>query len=334
MKRVGRRVGTMFGLSLAFIGALLCAYATYTSHFITLASGSVFLGASMAFVAQMRFAAIESLNSPIDAPKAISVLMIGGMFAAIIGPEIAVIAKDWVDSPYGFTGSFLALSVLILISILVVSLLKPTEIKQHKVELKSRPLSHIIKQPIFIVAVCSGAIAYSVMSYVMTAAPLSMHAVEGHDLGTTKWVIQSHIIAMYLPSLFSAFLIRHIGIVRLMLLGCVMYCLVVVIALSGRDVMHYWWTMVLLGIGWNFLYTSGTLLLPQAYQDNERFKVQATNDFSIFLVQAMASLSAGLILFSHGWSNLIKISIPIILIMFIISSWYFLILKQQDKTAV
>jgi MFS family permease len=331
MKNVGRRIGTMIGLSAALIGALLCAYATYTSHFILLVTGSVFLGASMAFVAQMRFAAIESLQDPIDAPKAISVLMIGGMFAAIIGPEVAVIAKDWIDSPHGFTGSFLALSLLILVSIFVINLLTPTEIKQQSEEQESRRLGEIIKQPIFIIAVCSGAIAYSVMSYIMTAAPLSMHEVEGHDLDSTKWVIQSHIIAMYLPSLFSAFLIRTMGIVKLMLMGCAIYCLVVVIALSGKDILHYWWTMVLLGIGWNFLFTSGTLLLPQVYRDNERFKVQASNDFTIFFVQAMASLSAGLILFSQGWSILIKISIPVILIMFIVSTWYFMILRKEKK---
>jgi len=331
MKRIGRRIGTMIGLSFALIGSLLCAYATFTSNFALLVVGAILLGASMAFVAQMRFAAIESLTNVDDAPKAISVLMIGGMFAAIIGPEVAVIAKNWINSPHGFTGSFLALSILILTSIFVISLLTPTKAKQHEIEQASRPLRKIVGQPIFIIAVCSGAIAYAVMSYVMTAAPLSMHEVEGHDLNNTKWVVQSHIIAMYLPSLFSAFLIRHLGIVKLMIIGSIMYCLVVVIALSGKNIMHYWWTMVLLGVGWNFLFTSGTLLLPQSYQNNERFKVQASNDFSIFFVQAMASLSAGLILFSHGWSTLIKVSIPVILIMFIISSWYFLILRKEKN---
>jgi len=293
--------------------------------------GAILLGTSMAFVAQMRFAAIESLKDISDAPKAISVLMVGGMFAAILGPEVAVIAKDWIVSPHGFSGSFLALSIMIIIAILVISRLSPIGISQHQSETETRPLTTIVKQPVFIIAVCSAAIAYAVMSYVMTAAPLSMHEIEGHDLNATKWVIQSHIIAMYLPSLFSALLIRYIGIAKLMLFGCVMYGLVVLIALSGKHVMHYWWAMVLLGIGWNFLYTSGTLLLPNSYKENERFKVQATNDFLIFFIQALASLSAGLILFNQGWSLLISISIPVIFIMFIISIWYFLISNKTIK---
>ena len=112
-----------------------------------------------------------------------------------------------------------------------------------------------------------------------------------------------------------------------MISGCLIYALVVVVALSGQHVTHYWWAMVLLGIGWNFLFTSGTLLLPESYQSNERFKVQALNDFSIFFIQAMASLSAGMILFAQGWSTLIAVVIPIILIMFAVSIWYFRIKK-------
>jgi len=329
MKKLGRRKGTIIGLSWAVVGSLLCMYAAIQSMFWLLVFGSVLLGMSMAFVAQMRFAAIESLDSIEDSPTAISVLMVGGMFAAILGPEAAVVAKDWIDSPHGFAGSFLALTMLLLASIVLVTALKPIGVKEAQTEGNSRSLSEIVKQPIFIIAVCSGAIAYSVMSYIMTATPLSMHEVDGHSLHDTKWVIQSHIIAMYLPSLFSAFLIRYIGIPKLMIVGSLIYVAVIIVGMSGSHVMHYWWTMVLLGIGWNFLFTSGTLLLPESYTPQERFKTQATNDFSIFLVQAMASLSAGMILFSQGWSILLSISVPVILIMFAVSIWYFILHKKK-----
>jgi len=331
MKKIGRRFGTICGLSTALIGALLCAVSAIEIYFLGFVIGAFLLGASMAFVAQMRFAAIESLKDISDSPKAISVLMISGMFAAILGPEVAVLAKDWVDAPFGFAGSFLVLAGLILTSILVIWHLAPIGVAEHHLDKEPRSLNTIALQPIFIIAVSAGAIAYSVMSYVMTATPLSMHELQGHGLNETKWVIQSHIIAMYLPSLFSAYLIRFIGIAKLMLIGCVMYGLVVMVALSGQETMHYWWAMVLLGIGWNFLYTSGTLLLPESYQAHERFKVQAMNDFLIFGVQALASLSAGFILFSQGWNLLISFSIPIILIIFFISVWYFFISKRKSN---
>lgn len=328
MKRFGRRIGTIMGLTSAVIGALIVAIAAIKGHFILLITGAGLLGFSMAFVAQMRFAVIESLADPKDIPKAISVLMIGSMFAAVLGPEVAVIGKDLIESPHGFAGSFVALSAMLLLSAGLVFWLSPTGVAERHDSFDARPLKTIIGQPIFIIAVCSGAIAYGIMSYVMTASPLSMHQINGHDLESTKWVIQSHIIAMYLPSLFSAVLIRFFGLSKLMATGTLIYFLVILVALAGQQVMHYWWAMVLLGIGWNFLYTTGTVLLPESYQPNERFKVQASNDFLIFFVQAIASLSAGWILFNQGWDWLIKLAIPVLVLMMIVSIWF---LKIKSK---
>jgi len=333
MNKMGRRKGTMLGLSIAVVGSLLAMVAAIKALFSLLIIGSMLLGASLAFVAQMRFAAIESVEQAADAPKAISVLMVGGMFAAVLGPEVAVTGKLWLDSPYGFAGSFLSLALLLLAAIVIIAFLEPIEVKTSRIDQGVRPLKQIISQPIFIIAVCAGAIGYSVMSYVMTATPLSMHEVEGHSLQATKWVVQSHIIAMYFPSLFSALLIRHLGVARLMILGCLMYAAVVIVALAGNAVMHYWWAMILLGVGWNFLFTSGTLLLPEVYRPNERFKAQAVNDFSIFFVQAMGSLSAGMILFSRGWSVLISVAVPMIIVMFAVSVWYFLLLRKRKPRA-
>ncbi len=328
MKKFGRRIGTVIGLSSAIAGALIAALAALKANFIFLIVGVAFLGFSMAFVAQMRFAVIESLSDPKDTPKAISILMIGSMFAAVLGPEVAVIGKDWIESPFGYAGSFIGLSIMVSIAIIIVIRLSPIGVAKQNVESSSRSLTNIIRQPIFIIAVCSGAIAYGVMSYVMTASPLSMHQIDGHDLAATKWVIQSHIIAMYLPSLFSAVLIRFFGLSRLMALGSSVYFLVILVALSGQQVMHYWWAMVLLGVGWNFLYTTGTVLLPESYQSNERFKVQAANDFLIFFIQALASLSAGWILFNYGWDWLIKLALPSLVLMLVVTIW-FLRIRQK-----
>ncbi|MDQ7049396.1 MAG: MFS transporter [Enterobacterales bacterium] len=330
MKRYGRRKGTLIGLACAVIGALIAAYSAIKQDFYWLILGAVNLGFSMAFVAQMRFAVIESLAEVKDIPKAISILMIGSMFAAVLGPEMAVLGKEWINSPFGYAGSFIGLAVMIVVSMALVSTLAPIGVAEQKQDLKQRQLSQIIKQPIFVIAVCAGAVAYGVMSYVMTASPLSMHQINHHDLDATKWVIQSHIIAMYLPSLFSAVLIRYFGVSRLMAMGTLVYLVVIVVGLSGQAVMHYWWAMVLLGIGWNFLYTAGTVLLPETYRNSERFKVQATNDFIIFFIQAISSLAAGWILFQWGWDGLIKLVIPAVVLMFLLSIW-FLRLRPKNK---
>ena len=323
MKRFGRRIGTVIGLFCAVAGAIVSSFAALKSSFLILLAGTALLGFSLAFVAQMRFAVIESLKDPKDIPKAISILMIGSMFAAVLGPEMAVMGKSWIDAPFGYAGSFLGLSMMILVSIVLVSRLSPIGVAENDSEAPARSLFTIFKQPVFIIAVTAGAVAYGVMSYVMTASPLSMHQLHGHDLEATKWVIQSHIIAMYLPSLFSALLIRLFGIRKLMAMGTAIYLAMVFVALSGHEMMHYWWAMVLLGVGWNFLFTSGTVLLPESYQASERFKAQACNDFTIFFIQAIASLSAGWVLFNHGWEWLIQIIIPLLILMFIILYWFF-----------
>jgi MFS family permease len=323
-KRVGRRLSLIWGLSIAVFGALISAAAAFYLSFELLVFGALLLGFSMAFVAQMRFCALESVLDPKDAPKALSLLMVGGIFAAILGPELAVAGKDWIDSPHGFTGSFIGLACLMLLSIGVITQLSPTQIPPKDNELPARDIGHVIKQPIFLVALASGAIGYGLMSYIMTATPLSMHVLQGHSLEETKWVVQSHIIAMYLPSLFSAWLIRKVGLRNLMLIGSLCYLAVVLLAMLGHAVMHYWWVMVLLGIGWNFLFLAGTLLLPYAYQNNERLRVQAINDFGIFVIQATVSLLAGIVLFNMGWIPLVLCGLPFIIVMLLItfySNW-------------
>jgi MFS family permease len=327
MNRIGRRKGTMVGQFIAIVGALIVSYSAVTASFLLLLVGCLLLGLNLAFSAQMRFAAIESVTDQAHRPKAISVLMIGGVFAAIMGPEVAVAASQWIDSPHGFAGSFAALAILIGISALIVSQLAPIEAPERTIEQTLRPTFAIIKQPLFIIAMSAAAIAYGVMSYIMTASPLNMHEVVGHDLTATKQVVQSHIVAMYLPSLFTAAIIVRIGLNKLLWIGWLLYLIVIAIALSGHQLMHYFALMITLGIGWNFLFTAGTLILPQTYLPHERFKAQGINDFGIFLVQALASLFAGAVLFSLGWDKLIYLVMPLLAVLFLVLIWY---LKQPD----
>ncbi len=323
LRKMGRKTGTYIGLTIALAGALLAMFSTLHENFWLFVIASFLLGNSMAFIQQLRFAAMESAKDSEDIPNIISFLMVAGIFSAFIGPEVAFSAKDWIPSPHGYAGSFLALSLLIVIAMVIFSLFENPEIasteKQHIV----RPLTRIIKQPEFIIAALSAAIGYGIMSLVMTATPLSMHEMNGMSLEDTKWVIQSHIAAMYIPSFFVGFLITHLGLKKVMVAGTLIYLLMVIIGLSGQQVMHYWWSMVLLGIGWNFLFTSGTVLLPTTYNPDERFKAQAVNDFFVFAAQATASLSAGWIIFKYGWNAILYAGLPALFIMFIAIFWLY-----------
>lgn len=328
-KKKGRRFATFTGFTLGFSGTMLAMLAALNGSFELLVMASLLLGSCTAFIQQLRFAAIESISDSKDVPTVLSILMLSGIFSAFLGPEIAVTAKDWLSSPHGYAGSFLLLAGLFLIAMLLMLNFSNPEIKQSDSQGEARPLRVIIKQPIFIIAILSAAIGFALMSYLMTATPLSMHHLHGHSLHDTKWVIQSHIAAMFIPSLFTALLVKRIGLKNLMLTGTVIYALVAVIALSGEQVMHYWSALILLGIGWNFLFLTGTSLLPQSYRASERHKVQAINDFIIFGFQATASLMAGWILFKAGWHVVVLTSLPFIVILFMVSWFYYK--KEQSN---
>ncbi|MBA6225505.1 MFS transporter [Colwellia sp. MB02u-18] len=328
-KNKGRRFATFTGFTLGFSGTLVAMFAALNAHFELLILASFLLGISTAFTQQLRFAAIESVSNSNEVPTVLSILMLSGIFSAFLGPEIAVTAKDWLSSPHGYAGSFLFLSGLFLLAMLLMLNFTNPEVTTSDNQGEARPLSEIIKQPIFIIAMLSAAIGFALMSYLMTATPLSMHKLHGHSLNDTKWVIQSHIAAMFIPSLFTALLVKRIGLKNLMLTGTIIYAVVTVIALSGEQVMHYWWALILLGIGWNFLFLTGTSLLPQSYQASERHKVQAINDFIIFGFQAIASLMAGWILFKAGWHVVVLTGLPFIVILFVVSWFYFK--KEREK---
>lgn len=177
---------------------------------------------------------------------------------------------------------------------------------------EGRPLRDILRSPIVILAVCSAALGYGVMSLLMTATPISMHTHAGHSLESTKFVIQSHIAAMYLPSLVYAALCRRLGFVGMLWLGIAAYLVCLAIALADTAFLNYWAALILLGLGWNFLFLSGTNLLPRGYPPVERFRVQSANEFLVFSVQALASLSSGWFLYHIGWRGLVVVCLPLL----------------------
>ncbi len=330
-KSKGRKFAVFAGFTILLVAALLAVVAIQLSSFELFTFASFLFGLGGAFIQQLRFAAIESTNNEDDIPKTLAILMLSGVFAAFLGPEIAVVAKDWLYSPHGYAGSFILLAFFIGLAAVIMVFFEEPEIRVLSSEGDARPLSTIVKQPIFIIAISTATIGFALMSYLMTATPLSMHHMQGHSLVETKWVIQSHIAAMYIPSLLTPWLVKKIALKGLLILGSIIYIAVALIAFSGQEVMHYWWALILLGIGWNFLFLTGTSLLPRSYKACERHKVQATNDFVLFGFQAFASLMAGWILFNGGWNWVVLTSIPFIVALFIINVIYF---RYENKQQV
>ena len=328
-KKLGRKSATYVGFSLGLIACSTATISMLQASFALFTMASLLFGMSAAFIQQLRFAAIESIENEKDIPTVLSILMLSGIFSAFIGPEIAVVAKDWIASPNGYAGSFAFIGGLNLIAMMILYFFKNPTPKEVLQEGAIRPLKQMIKQPLFIIAILSAAIGFALMSYLMTATPLSMHHMNGHSLNDTKWVIQTHIAAMFIPSLFTGWLVKRIGLKYLLLIGTLIYSFVALIAFSGEQVVHYWWALLLLGVGWNFLFLTGTSLLPQSYRPNERHKVQAVNDFIIFGFQASASLLAGWMLFKAGWHGVVFSSLPFIAILFLVTWLYF----RHEKTS-
>ena len=319
MQRWGRKRVFLSGNVLAMIGALLAAWALHAESFWAFCAGALLLGSSLALVQQYRFAAMESV--PLDMmPQAASRVLLAGLVAAFIGPELGVRGQHLLGTEY--MGSFLSLIVLNACALGLLLMVRDVGVQSAHTAGSGRSMRRIMAQPVFWTAVGAGAVGYAMMSFIMTATPVSMHVMEGHNLADTKWVIQSHIMAMFLPSLLSGWLIAQFGIGRLMFIGCVVYLVCIAVASRGIALPNYWIGLVLLGIGWNFLFVSGTALLPRCYKDEERFRVQGFNEFIVFGTQAVASLTSGWVLSGLGWENLLLLCVPLVCVqLFLLLIW-------------
>lgn len=329
MQKFGRKGGGFFALGLSALNVVLSLLAITVEHFGLFVFASFFVGAAVAFFQQFRFAAIESLEDSSQTPAALSVMMLFTIGGAIIGPELGQRGFQLLSNQAEYSGSYLLLGAVIVAAVFVFSMFKNPKMIEEARDEEQRPLNKIIRQPVFIIALTAAALGYALMSFLMTSTPLSMHEHHGFSLAQAKWVIQSHLIAMFLPSLFSGFLLKRFGSTSIILFGSALYLVVVAIALAGQQFLHYWWALVLLGVGWNFLFLGGTSLLPQAYRHSERFKTQALNDFVVFALQATASLSAAWVLFRFGWSIQVLICVPFTLFILIATSIYSMVTKKQ-----
>jgi MFS family permease len=316
MQRIGRRKGYMVGAAIGLLAALFAAYAISQDSFNLFCAATFLIGVNGAFVQQYRFGAAESVP-PERSGQAVSFVLLGGIAAGYLGPEIARRTQDLLPAG-AFTGTFVILAGIFAVVIVLLYFLEEIVPRTQATDQPARPLLQVISQPVFLAAVIAGVVAYGVMSFIMTATPVEMHTLHGFSLADTAWVIQSHIIAMYLPALFTGFLLAKLGLRRVMLIGwlCLLAC--VGLGVISHELLEYWGALVLLGVGWNFLFVGATLLLTQSYRPAERFKAQAVNDFTIFGIQALSSLSAGTVLFRANWETLMLLNLPVLAIMLLV----------------
>ena len=272
--------------------------------------------------------------------KAVSLVMIGGIIAGFIGPTVASKAKDLIPNAE-FAGSYLFVimfHVLIVLILLGTKLPRPDDTEQKG---KTRPLKEIFSQPKFLVAVLSAMAGYGVMAMVMTATPLAMTEESSHQFSDAAFVIQWHVVGMFAPAFFTGSLIHRYGPVPLIFIGILLNVLCIVINLAGTDVFNYWSSLILLGMGWNFMFVSGTTMVIETYSPAEKAIVQGVNDFLVFGTAAVSSLLAGVVQTSLGWRAVNLSSIPFLGVAVLALLWYIfrnaekegIFLVKQDSTA-
>jgi MFS family permease len=317
MKRIGRRAGFNIGASVGIVGALICSAALTATNFWLFCLGTGVFGVYNAFGQYYRFAAADAASADFKA-RAISYVLAGGLVGGVLGPTLSRFTVDLL--PTAYLGAYLTLIgflVLVLVLLRFLDMPPPTA---SEAKATGRPLAVIAAQPAFVIAVLCGAFSYGVMNLLMTATPLAM-GVCGHPYAAAATVISSHVIGMFAPSFVTGGLIRRFGVLNVMLAGVAVNLVCIGVALAGIEVAHFWWALVLLGVGWNFLYIGATALLTETYHPPEKAKAQGANELCILLTMATSSFSSGLILETNGWQMLNYAAIPFVVAMGIGVVW-------------
>ena len=318
MKRVGRQRGLTSGTFWGVIGALLCGGGIWAQSFWLLCFGTLIWGVYNAYGQYYRFAAAD-VSSPDFRPTAISLVLAGGLVGGILGPTTSRLTIDLLAPK--FLGAYLALIFFALVTMLLLQFIRIPTPSAAEQAAAGRPLSQIAAQPKFIVAVLSGAIGYGVMNFLMTSTPIAMQAC-GHPYSDAAFVISSHVVGMFAPSFVTGPLIRRVGALPVMFTGALLNFASIGIALSGISVAQFWLSLVLLGVGWNFLYIGGTTLLTATYRPEERAKAQGANDLAIFIMMAISSFTSGLTVTAAGWERVNLFALPLVALVAIVIAWY------------
>ena len=331
MKFIGRRYGFLIGTGIGTFGAASASLAIIYSSFPFFCLSIFCLGVLNGFAQLYRFTAVEVSSIELRT-KAVSYVMLGGIAAGFIGPAIAAEGKDYIENAQ-FAGSYLS---IILLYFFIVIILMRIRLPQPSVEEQTgdtRPLKVIFMQPKFIVSVLSAMIGYGVMAMIMTATPLAMTKGNGYPFSDAAFIIQWHALGMFAPSFITGSLIKRFGAVQIIFTGILLNFICIAINISGTELINYWSALVLLGVGWNFMFVAGTTMVTETYQPAEKAIVQGVNDFLVFGTAALCSLLSGVLQTSFGWETVNLSTIPLLLIVLVSLFWFIFSSKMQTQSA-
>jgi len=299
MGRHGRRLGFSLGAILGVAAGGVCAWAVFAGSFYLFSAGSLCLGFFAAHIAYYRFAAADAANVAFRS-RAVSWVLAGGLVAAFLGPELAKHTRDLFE-PILFAGGYLAIACLAFSSLLLLQFLNIPAPRPEERQNRGRPLREVARQPGLVIAIFCAMVGYGAMNLVMVSTPLAMVACA-HPFEAAAMVIQWHVVGMYAPSFFTGNLIHRFGAFSVIAAGALLIIACVIVNLSGIDVTQFFSGLILLGLGWNFMYVGGTTLLTECYRTEEKAKVQALNDFLVFGTTVVTAFSSGFLFNNFGWS--------------------------------
>ena len=312
MSLIGRKNGFIIASIGNSIFSILAAYSIFIQNFFLFCFANLLIGIGMAFTHQYRFAAAESVDKSI-APKAISILLFGGIISAFLGPSLANYTKDLISENL-YVGSYLSLAFLTFIPSILFLFYESKSKIETSLEYIGRGYLELLSQPKFLQALIASAFGYAIMTFLMTATPISMHVMENFSLSKTSFVIQFHVASMFLPSLITGHLIKKFGHSNIIYVGLVFYSITIIASFFEQTFFNYMFALIFLGLGWNFLFISGTSLLTLTYREEEKFKAQGLNDFIVYSVHALGSLSAGIFLTLTNWKIMNIMCVPFMII--------------------
>ena len=322
MGKFGRRSMFLLGSLAAFIGCLIIAFSIIDKSFYLFIVGSILLGFSQANQQFYRYAAADNVSNNLKS-KAISLVLAGGVIAAVVGPEVSRYSLDLFPDYIYLATYLLAASIQIInFTILIFIKIKKPEVTAKKI----RPLKDILMQKTLIIAILAAAVGYSLMSFIMTATPLQIVNICKLGNSASSTVIQWHIIAMFAPSFFTGSIISRFGNRKVMLVGIILYAFSVFFGILGDTVLNFWIALFLCGLGWNFLYVGGSDIIAKSALPEERAKVQGVTDLIIFVFVAMGSFLAGYLHSNLGWEVMLFYTIIPISVIFI----SIIIIKPQN----
>jgi MFS family permease len=317
MQRVGRRLGFMTSSVFGIAGAAIATVGVFKAEFSIFCLGTIFIGVFNGFGQYYRFAAAETAPEEYRS-RAISYVLAGGLIAAFAGPNLAKWSRQLL--PEEFAGSYAILVGIYLLALSIAFFLNMPKPGAATQTTGGRPLGEIARQPAYLVAVASAMVGYGVMNFIMIATPLAMHD-YAHPFSDTAFVIQWHVFGMFLPSFFTGQLIRKFGTANIILAGVLLLGLCVGINFTGIMVIHFWSSLIFLGLGWNFMFVGATTLLTETYSLNEKAKAQALNDFIVFGTVTLTSLSSGAVQNILGWQTINMAVIPFLILIGLANLW-------------